>query len=206
MLSHGPGALSDAELTALLLGTGRTGLNAVDLATHLLQAHGGLAGLRRADVTMLSREPGVGPAKATRLVAALALAARVGESIDERPVIRSSSDIARIAAPRFAGVRRERLVLVVCETGNRVLDIIVLSDGAVHSASLPLRELLAEVLRRDGSAFALVHNHPSGDSTPSDVDRHTTTAVRDLATTVGLKLLDHVVVAGHEWRSVTASC
>lgn len=205
MLVHGPGALSDAELIALLLGTGRAGVNAIDLATRLLQAHGGISGLRRADVTTLAREKGIGAAKATRLVAALALATRAIEAVDLRPVIGRSSDIARIVSRRFADVRRERIVLVVCGAGSRVLDVIILSDGAAHTAAFPLRELLAEVLRRDGVAFGLAHNHPGGDLTPSEADRRTTAVVQEAAARVGLRLLDHIVVAGDEWRSVTGT-
>jgi DNA repair protein RadC len=202
--AHGPDALSDAELVALLLGTGRVGVNAVDLATQLLVAHGGIGGLRHADVTALSHHPGVGTAKATRLVAALALAMRVTDAVDSRPTIAGSSDIATIAASRFADQRRERVVLLVCGPRNTVLDVVLLSDGTAHSATFPIRQLLAEVLRRDGTAFALAHNHPSGDATPSNADRRTTSALRQAANDVGLRMLDHVVVAGSEWRSVTA--
>lgn len=205
MLTHGPTVLSDAELVALLLGTGRTGVNAIDLAVGLLRTHGGVAGLRHVDVATLSREPGIGTAKATRLVAALTLAARAAAAVDLRQVITCSSDIAGLTAPRFAGVRRERVVLVVCGAKNRVLDVVVLADGAVHTAAFPIRELLAEVLRRDGEAFALVHNHPGGDPEPSDTDRRTTAELQQAAAAVGLRLLDHVVVAGDQWRSVSAT-
>lgn len=201
MLLFGPGALSDADLIALLLGSGYRDVNAIDLAVRLLQSHGGIAGLRQADVTTLVRETGVGTAKATRLVAALTLSSRASGAVDPRQLITSSSDIARLVAPRFAGARRERIVLVVCGTGNRVIDVLILSDGAAHAAAFPLRELLAEVLRRDGTAFALAHNHPSGDPSPSDEDRGMTAALHEAATSLGVRMLDHVVLAGDQWRS-----
>ncbi|MEH0108688.1 DNA repair protein RadC [Tersicoccus sp. MR15.9] len=205
MRDHGAVALTDTELVALLIGTGHAGVNAIDLAGKLLQKHGGVAGLQRTDVTTLIREPGLGDAKATRLVAALALATRAMNGEDVRPLITCSSDVGRIVESRFADLRRERTVLVVCGTRNRVIDVVVLSDGAAHTTTFPVRELLAEVLRRDGVAFALAHNHPGGDPTPTEVDRRTTTALRGAAAGVGLRLLDHIVLAGSEWRSVTAS-
>lgn len=197
----GSGSLSDVELVAVLLGTGRVGTNVLDLAARLLRVHGGLGGLRHADATTLAREPGVGPAKAARLVAALDLGGRAARASDEREVVERSSDVARVTAARFAGARRERVVLVVCGPGNRVIDTCVLADGSVHGAAFPVRDVLAEVLRRDGTSFALAHNHPGGEATPSVVDRQTTVALRDAARQVGVELLDHVVVAGGEWRS-----
>lgn len=205
LAAHGTQALTDAELVGLVLGSGLRGTNVVALATRLLATHGGLAGLARADVTMLAREPGLGAATASRLVAALALSARARDATDDRSTVTSSGDVVRVTAPRLVGLRRERVVLVVCGPRHRLLDVVVLADGAAHGAAFPVRELLAEVLRRDGVAFALAHNHPSGDPTPSAADRATTAAVREAAERVGLRLLDHVVVAGSRWRSVTAS-
>nr|WP_274607050.1 DNA repair protein RadC [Agrococcus sp. KRD186] len=201
MLTRGCGALTDAELVALLIGSGRQGLGALDLAVALLADNGGLAGLRTADIVSLARFPGIGIAKAARLVAALAIASRIEETLDARPILSSSADIARLAAPRFSGARRERVLLIVCGAGNRVLAVVPVAEGAQHAAVFPVREALAEVLRRDGSAFALAHNHPGGDPTPSEADRHTTEGLRRAAAAVGLRMLDHVVIAGSEWRS-----
>ena len=177
----------------------------MELAARLLAAHGGVAGLARLDARTLAREPGLGTATASRIVAALALSARIDDAVDGRPILASSSDIVRVTAPRLAGARRERVVLAVCGARHRLIEVVVLAEGAAHSATFPVRELLAEVLRRDGVTFALAHNHPSGDPTPSDADRATTTAVHAAAKSVGVRLLDHVVVAGNQWRSVTAS-
>ncbi len=205
LAAHGTQALTDAELVALVLGSGLRGTNVVDLATQLLARNGGLAGLAQVDVTTLAREPGLGSATASRLVAALALSARAQDATDTRPTVASTSDIVRVTAPRLAGRPRERVVLVVCGSRHRLLDVVVLADGSAHAAVFPVRELLAEVLRRDGVAFALAHNHPSGDPTPSAADRATTAAVRVAGERVGLRLLDHVVTAGNQWRSVAAS-
>lgn len=205
LVTLGPGALADAELVAILLGTGRAGVGAVDLASRLLRRHGGAAGLRGVDVRALAKEPGVGPAKAARVVAALSLADRVAGGVDGRPVVRRSSDLVVVTGPRFAGARRERVVLVVCGGGGRVLDVVTVAEGGAHGAAFPVREVLAETLRRDGTAFGLVHNHPGGDPTPSAADRRATSAVRGAAAAVGLRLLDHVVVAGGRWVSVTGA-
>ena len=206
LLARGCDALTDAELVALLLGSGRRGNSALDLGAGLLAECGGLAGLRTADVAALARIPGIGIAKATRLVAALAIASRVDETIDSRPVVTRSSDVVRIVAPQLSHARRERVLLVICGPGNRVHAIVPLAEGTAHTAAFPIREALAEALRRDGSAFALAHNHPSGDPSPSELDRRASDDLRKAAVAVGLRMLDHVVIAGAEWRSTGFRC
>lgn len=201
LLRLGPDALTDAELIALVLGTGRLGESAVRLAESLLREHGGLGGLTACDPVALAREPGVGEAKGARVVASLALARRLAHTAESDDVVRSSADVARVAAPLLSGRRHERVVVVVCGPGNRVRARVVVADGAADAAPVPVREVLAEVLRRDGVAFAVAHNHPGGDPAPSDADRRTTAALVDAAERCGLRFLDHVVVAGDSWRS-----
>lgn len=204
LLALSPRTLTDAELLAILLGSGRRGENVVDLAIRLLRSNGGLGGLCRLDAAALAREPGIGPAKATRVVAALTLGTRAVTDEDARPVIARSRELARVAMPLFADARRERVVLVICGPGNRLLATVTLADGSAHGAAFPVREMLAEVLRRDGVAFGVAHNHPNGDPTPSTADVRATTALRSAAAQVGIRMLDHVVLAGTAWASASA--
>jgi DNA repair protein RadC len=96
------------------------------------------------------------------------------------------------------------VVVVVCDAGNRVRHTVIVSDGALDRSCFPIREILNAVLRHDGRAFAVAHNHPSGDPTPSEADRRATEELSEAARVVRLRFLDHVVVAGDRWCSVTA--
>lgn len=203
LIALGAGALSDAELVAIHLGTGRRGEHVLTLARTLLQEWGGVAGLSRAGVDELARTPGVGPAKAARVVAAFGLASRV-QPLD-RQVIRTSADIAAAAISRIGTARREEVLLFVLDGGNRVRQVLPLAAGGATSSALPVRDALALVLRHDGVAFAVAHNHPGGSPEPSAADRAVTTRLAAAATQVGLRFLDHVVVTTNDWRSITAS-
>ena len=204
LLREGPNALSDAELVAILLGTGGPGRNAVALAQDVLARCGGVPGLGRWGVPELARLDAVGPAKASRLVAALALAGRLG-SPEEHPRLTDSGAIAAVAQARLNGGRVERLLVLVADSGLRLRHLEEVAKGGASGCGLPVREVLSAVLRHDGVAFALAHNHPGGDPIPTDADRAATRRVSDAAASVGLRLLDHVVVTDSGWRSVSAS-
>lgn len=202
-MAHGAEALADRELLAVLLGTGGApGVGAHALAERLLARFGSLAALSRAHHAELATVPGVGEAKASALAAAAEIARR-GEGGAAPPKVASSADVATIASPLLRGRTRERLVLVVCDQAHRVISCDTVSEGAVDRSPVPLREIVVAALRRDGRAFALAHNHPGGDPTPSGSDVDATRRVTGAASSVGLRFLDHVVVTDTSWRRVT---
>lgn len=203
LLTLGAAALSDVEIVALHLGTGRRGEGVHALARELLDEWGGITGLARAEVAELARTPGVGAAKACRLVAAFALADRVGPR--EGELVRTSADIAAVAAPRIGRARAEQVLLLVLDGSHRVCRVLTVASGGATGSALRVRDVLALALRHDAVAIALVHNHPGGDPSPSERDVNTTQALSAAAQQVGLRFLDHVVVAGEQWRSVTAA-
>lgn len=196
----GPQALNDGELLALLLGQGRRGESAVDLALALLTEFGGVCGLASARPEELLRRPGVGVAKAAAIAAAFQLAARARSGAQTPAPLLRAEDVAREAAPLFAGARVERLLVLICDARNRPRQRVFVAEGAIDEVAVPVREILNTVLRHDGRAFALAHNHPSGDPTPSPDDRRASTLLAVAARTVGLRFLDHVVLAGDCWR------
>jgi len=198
---RGVTALSDAELIALVLRQGRVGESALDLAAGLLAEYGGLDRLSTARAEELAARPGLGPAKAAALLAALQLARQLWRA-DAPVVIRRPEDLAAVAHGELSGLRRERVLVIVLDAGNRVRRVIVLSEGSVDRSLLPVREVLNAVLRNDGVAFALAHNHPSGDPTPSQQDLRATVDVQTAAHLVGLRFLDHVIVGDGETLSV----
>lgn len=196
----GPHALSDGELLALLLGQGKRGASAVELALVLLAEFGGVAGLASARPEELARHGGVGTAKAAAITAAFQLAARARSGPAPAAPLLRAEDVALAAWPLFAGARVERLLVLVCDARNRLRRSVFVAEGAIDEVAVPVREILNTVLRHDGRAFALAHNHPSGDPSPSHDDRRATSVLAAAAHTVGLRFLDHVVLAGEDWR------
>lgn len=201
MLRLGADALSDVELVALLLGSGRRGASALDTARDLLVAHGGLAGLAHADPPALLRAPGVGPAKATRVVAALALARRFGTSTDRRASVRTPADVARLAAPLLGGPADGRVVAVAGDRAARLLGAVVVPGASAHAEPFAVREVLAETLRRGGVTVALAHRHDPGDPEPHPRDARAAAAVAEAAAHCGVRLLDSVVLTDDAWTS-----
>lgn len=201
LLRLGPGALSDAELVALVAGIEVEGRDDVAVGHELMVECGGLRGLAAAFPEELTRSSGIGPTGAARLLAAFELAGRA-TGVPTNRVVDSAAAIAELVFPVLARERREKVVVLVADAANRVLRVVPVATGGLDSSSLPVREVLHAVLRYDGRAFALAHNHPSGDPTPSVQDREATAAVGRAADVVGLRFLDHVVIGGTSWRSV----
>jgi DNA repair protein RadC len=194
----GDESLSDAELVALLLRHGRPGESALEMAASLLSEYGGLPGLAQARPEELAGRPGIGAAKAAAVVAAFRLARRAGDPGDAIS-LHGPADVARAARSLLADARRERVVVLVCDARNRLSHRAVVAEGSIDRSPLPVRDVLNIVLRRDGCAFAIAHNHPSGELQPSLADLRATSAIARAARAVGLRFLDHVVVAGGGW-------
>lgn len=188
-------------MAVLLATAGRRGATVIDLAKSLIREFGSIDRMSTASPADLTRTPGIGPAKATTICAAFELGRRTGRTGDAVVRLTSSSAIAAAAAPYLSG-RRERLVVLSADHRLRLHGIDVVSEGAADSAPVPIREMLAAVLRRDCSAFALAHHHPGGDPTPSPADRRATIVVDEAARSTGLRLLDHVVLGAGQWRSI----
>lgn len=201
LLRLGPGALGDAELVALVAGVEARERDQVAVGQRLIEECGGLRRLSAAFPEELTRSSGIGTAEAARLLAAFELAARAtaaprGSAVD------SPAAIAEMVAPMLARERREMVVVLVADAANHLLRVEPVATGGLDSSPLPVREVLHAVLRYDGRAFALAHNHPSGDPTPSVQDREATGALARAAEAVGLRFLDHVVIGATSWRSV----
>ena len=200
---RGVESLSARELLALVLRNGVKGRSALDLADELLADFGSLASLAAARPEELARRPGVGDAKAAALVAAFALARKVELIPAGDAVLRAAEDVARVATRELAGLRRERVLVLVCDGRNRLRRVTAVSEGSIDRSLVPVREILNAVLRNDGRAFALAHNHPDGDPEPSAADHRATVEVKAAAQVAGLRFLGHVVVASTEWHAVS---
>jgi DNA repair protein RadC len=203
LLARGVEVLSARELLALLLRNGTNGMSALDVADSLLAEFGSLGALASARPEELEKRPGVGLVKAASIVAAFQLGRRLDAEPYARPAMGSPGAVAEVAARELDGLRRERVLVLVCDARNRLRRAEIVSEGSVDRSMVPVREILNAVLRHDGRAFALAHNHPGGDPEPSDADRRATEEVVAAARVAGLRFLGHVIVAGTEWRAVS---
>jgi DNA repair protein RadC len=203
LLARGAEALADRELIALVLRNGAPDTSALDLAGELLADYGSLERLAQARPEELATRRGIGVAKAAALVAAFHLARRAEAGALAPVTLRTAEDVARVAESELRGARRERVIVLVADAANRLRRTVVVSEGAIDRSLVPVREILNAVLRHDGRAFAMAHNHPSGDTTPSDADRRATADVAAAARAAGLRFLGHVVVTDGGWCSIT---
>jgi DNA repair protein RadC len=199
----GPEALSDAEVLALLLRTGGRARDARAVAASLLEARGGLAGLARSTRPELATTPGVGPAKAASLCAALELGRRVATRRLERGApVRGPDDVYRHFRPRLRELSQECFIVVLLDGRHRVLCEEVVSIGTLTASLVHPREVFRPALRACAAALVLVHNHPSGDPTPSAEDREVTRRLSSAGEILGVRVLDHVVVADGGFSSL----
>jgi len=194
--------LTDAELLALLLRTGGRGENALAVANGLLEVCGGLRGLARAAASELCRASGVGPAKCSSLLAALELGRRLAaQRLSPGVAIRSAADIHRHFHASLRDVLHEQFLVVLLDGRQRVLKTMVISTGTLTASLVHPREVFRAALREAAAAVILVHNHPSGDPTPSPEDREITARLARAGEILGVRVLDHVIVAESGYRS-----
>ncbi len=204
LLRHGANSLSDAELLAIILRTGRVGSNVLDLCTTLLWQHGGLAGADRASIPELCGQRGVGTVKAVEIKAALELGKRlVSLNPGQRVQVRSPLDIFQLVRGDMSGFDQEHLRVLLLDTKNRVVAAPDLYVGSINSTTVRVGELFREAIRHNTAAVALVHNHPSGDPTPSPQDIELTHDAVKAGRLLDVEVLDHVVVGRGEGQYVS---
>jgi DNA repair protein RadC len=196
--------LGDAELVAIVLGTGCPGLPVGVLAGMLLEERGGVAGLARAGIGELAQRAGVGAAKAARVAAAVELGRRsiFAASVETTTRMPDRSAVEAWARPRLSTLDHEELWLLALDGHHGLRAARRVASGGIHGLHVAARDPLRVALREAASAFILVHNHPSGDPQPSDEDIAFTRGLAQAATIVGTPLLDHVIVARRRTTSM----
>lgn len=203
MMLHGAGALSNAELLAILIGSGSTDESAVELMRKVLADYrNSLSELGKSGVEELCRYKGIGPAKAITLLAASELGRRrKEEGTLERLQIRSSEDIYRLFYPLMCDLPVEECWVLLLNQAGKVIDRIRISQGGLASTAVDIRCVLREALIRRAVSMVLCHNHPSGNLRPSREDDRLTESLRQAAVMVNLRLLDHVIVTDGKYYS-----
>ena len=199
----GPQVLSNAELLAILLRTGVPGENAVQVGQRLLQAFGGLAGIHRADYEEVCSQHGIGPAKAAQIKAAVELGRRLMvEAPEERPAIHSPEDAAALVQYEMSALEQEELRVLLLDTRNRVLGVVPVYRGSLNSSQVRVGELFKAAIRRNAAAVIVVHNHPSGDPSPSPEDIALTRAIVQAGRLLDVEVLDHLVIGQGRYVSL----
>ena len=199
----GAQALSNAELIAILLRVGVPGENAVQVCQRLLQACNGLGGLQRAPFEELCSQRGIGEAKAAQLKAAIELGRRLTlEAPEQRPTINSPADAAALVQYEMAALEQEHLRVLLLDTRNHVLEIAEIYKGSVNSSQVRVGEIFKAAVRRNASGLIVVHNHPSGDPTPSPDDAAVTRAIVQAGKLLDVDVLDHLVIGQGRWVSL----
>ena len=203
----GASALTTAELLAILIGTGRGGRDVLEVAGRLLGvAEGSLRRLAQRPAAELLRAPGIGPTKAARLLAAFELGARSAR--EERPSlvrIREPEDVANVFRNRLRDLQVEEFHLLALDSQSQVLRELMVTRGLLNSSLVHPREVFRAAIAEAAAGIIVVHNHPSGDPTPSAEDKAVTRQLTAAGRLLDLPLYDHVIIAGDRYVSFASS-
>lgn len=201
--NYGASSLSNTELIAILLRTGVEGESVLDMAGHLLARFHGLAGLARAQYAELCSQKGISEAKACQLLAALELGRRMlSLQPEDRPVIRNPQDVANLLMGEMGFLEQEHLRVVLLNTRNQVLGVREIYVGNVNTAVVRGAEVFRPAIREGCTSIIIVHNHPSGDPTPSPEDVRITRDLFQAGKLLDIELLDHIVVGQQRFVSL----
>jgi DNA repair protein RadC len=192
---NGPAALADAELLAIQLGSGVHGRSAVDVAREVLATYGSLAEVASREVTELAGVPGVGPVKAARLAAAFELTRRLrARTPGRRVILAGPEEVYAAFGPLMEDLKREVFRIALLDAQNGLLRDRIVSEGTLSASLVHPREVFKPAILESAASVILLHNHPSGDPTPSREDVRLTRQLVDCARLLDLRIHDHVVI------------
>ncbi len=194
MASLGAAALSNEELLAIFLRTGTKGASAIEIGRQLLRKHGGIVALARLDLRELCKEHGLGLAKACQLQAAFELGTRAARDGSSSATIDTSESIYHHLSPQLAHLSSEKLVVLTMHGNGKLIRQRELSSGSSNQTVASISEILRPVLIDQAPNFAIAHNHPSGETTPSLADKALTKSLLKSAQTMGLTFVDHIII------------
>ncbi|PKK40249.1 DNA repair protein RadC [Clostridiaceae bacterium JG1575] len=203
LTKYGASFLSNAELLAVILRSGTRKEGILGLTGKLLRDFGGLNGVLNADFEELTQQQGIKNVKATQLLAVAELAKRYRSyRSGEEYKISTPHHVADLLQTEMRDQKREVLKVIILNTKNVVLGVVDASVGTLSSSIVHPRDIFRSAITRNAASIILVHNHPSGDPTPSGDDIHSTRRVQEAGTILGIELLDHVIIGGSEFISL----
>lgn len=200
LLMHGAETLSNAELVAILLGSGVPGKNAIQLARELLRD--GMGALRTRDQKQLEQSAGIGPATVARSAAAFEISRRLIDNVPEEPPPYETHALGRSLVSTYSRVRQERLGATFLDARHRILRQREIYVGTIKSALVSTRDIITDALMNNATAVVVWHNHPSGSPLPSDEDEAFTRKLRESLGHCDIELLDHLIIGAHGYYSM----
>lgn len=201
-MAEGPASLTDGQLLAIVLRVGRHDTSAVQVGIDLLQHLGGLQGLANRSGEELCAVPGIGPAKAAQIKAAIELGKRVlATPLTTGTVITQSQTVFDHYYPLLRDLRREVFKVILLDAKHAVIRDRTVSEGSLTSSLVHPREVFNEAVRESAAAVIVLHNHPSGDPTPSREDRALTARLQEAGEILGVQVLDHVIIGDGRYVS-----
>lgn len=203
MIRRGREHLSNVELIALLLRTGSAGESVMALAQRVLSQTGGLKGLAQLSYHELTSIHGIGPAKAVQVLAGIELGQRLMKVLpEEKDVIRSPDDAVQLVMEEMRFLQQEHVVCMFLNTKNRVIEKKCIFIGSLNRSVVHPREIFREAIRCSAAGIICVHNHPSGDPTPSQEDIAITKRLQAAGETIGIDLIDHIIIGDQSYYSM----
>ncbi len=195
LLSLGSNALSDAELLAIFLRTGIHGKTAVDLARDLIDHFGGLRNILEADIDQFCSYKGLGPAKFTQLQAVIEMGRRhLLENIQQRDLLQSPQETIRYLTSKLRNQAKEIFSCIFLDSKNHIINYKTISEGSIDTTTIYPRTIMIEALKENAAAIILAHNHPSGDTSPSQDDIEITAKLKKIFLQVDINVLDHIII------------
>lgn len=203
LVTEGPESLSNLELLAILLRTGSKEESVIQLSNRLLHQFEGLRLLKDATVEEITAIRGIGQAKAVQIMASIELGRRIGKlQYEDRYVIRSPEDGAKYVMEDMRFLSQEHFVCLYLNTKNQVIHRQTIFIGSLNASIVHPREVYKEAFRRSAASIICVHNHPSGDPTPSREDIEVTKRLVECGRIIGIELLDHLIIGEHKYVSL----
>jgi len=204
LLKFGEETLSDAELLAIVLRTGdaSTGQSALDHARNLMNTFGSFRALSNAGISEICKIKGIGPAKAATIKAVMEIAKRYYTAkISKSKPLTKSKDVFAHFYPRLKDKKREAFFVMLLDGKNRHFKTVKISEGSLTSSLVHPREVFNPIIKESAVSIILIHNHPSGDPTPSHEDREITLRLKEIGQLMGIKVLDHIIIGDEVYFS-----
>ncbi|PTI72651.1 RadC family protein, partial [Staphylococcus xylosus] len=201
--NNGSAHLSDVELLAILINTGRKGFSSLDIANELLKSVESLKQLKALSINDLNKVKGIGLYKALILKAAFELGERMHSgSLEEKIQITSPQDVANFMMGKMEHLTQEKFIVLFLNSKNVIIKQKTIFIGTLNSSVIHPREIFSEAIKCASNAIVVLHNHPSGDTTPSKEDIRATNRLRECGEILGIDLLDHIIIGDHTYMSM----
>lgn len=203
LINNGSAHLSDVELLAILINTGRKGFSSLDIANELLKSVESLKQLKALSINDLNKVKGIGLYKALILKAAFELGERMHSgSLEKKIQITSPQDVANFMMGKMEHLTQEKFIVLFLNSKNVIIKQKTIFIGTLNSSVIHPREIFSEAIKCASNAIVVLHNHPSGDTTPSKEDIRATNRLRECGEILGIDLLDHIIIGDHTYMSM----